>query len=40
MPRVTPQSELDRLFGLISAHPEGIGAEAIAQLMANGLPRR
>ncbi len=40
MPRVTPQSELDRLFELISAHPEGIGAEAIAQLMANGLPRR
>ena len=40
MPRVTSQSELDRLFELISAHPEGIGAEAIAQCLTNGLPRR
>jgi hypothetical protein len=44
MPRVTPQTELDQLVGLISPHPDGIGIDAIGQLHrgneGSGLQRR
>ncbi len=40
MPRASSNSELDRLIQLISAHPEGLGVEAIAQMTDGSLPRR
>ncbi len=40
MPRVTPQTELDRLFELISAHPAGMGIDAIARMLGRSMPQR
>jgi Fic family protein len=40
MPRVTPQTELDLLVELISAHEAGVGIEAIAQLLGHSMPLR
>ena len=40
MPRITPKTELDRLVDLISAHPNGIGIDAIAKRLDNGMLRR
>jgi hypothetical protein len=40
MPRITPQTELDRLVDLISAQPDGMGIEAVAQMLGNDLKRR
>jgi hypothetical protein len=40
MPRVTPQTELDRLVALISVHQDGLGIDAIAQRLGNALLRR
>ena len=40
MPKVTPQTELDRLVELISEHQDGLGIDAIAQQLDNTLLRR
>ena len=40
MPKVTPQTELDRLVELISEHQDGLGIDAIAQRLDNTLLRR
>lgn len=40
MPRITPQTELDRLLVLISAQPDGMGIETIAQALGDSLKRR
>ena len=40
MPKVTPQTELDRLVELISEHQDGVGIDAIAQRLDNTLLRR
>lgn len=40
MPRITPQFELDRLVELISEHHEGIGIEALLQILGDSLQRR
>jgi Fic/DOC family len=40
MPRVTPQTELDRLVELIAAQQAGLGIDAIAQKLGHGMPRR
>ena len=40
MPRVTPQTELDRLVELISARQAGLGIEAIAQMLGDSMQRR
>ena len=40
MPRVPPQTELDRLVELISIHQDGLGIDAIAQRLENTLLRR
>lgn len=40
MPKVTPQTELDRLVQLISEHQDGLGIDAIAQRLDNTLLRR
>jgi hypothetical protein len=40
MPRITPQTELDRLVALVSEHQDGLGIDAIAQRLENTLLRR
>ena len=40
MPRVTPQTELDRLVALIAEHQSGLGIDAIGQRLGNTLLRR
>jgi Fic family protein len=40
MPRVTPQTELDLLVELISAHEAGAGIEAIAQMLGHSMAQR
>jgi hypothetical protein len=40
MPKITPQQELERLVALISAHPEGMGIEAIPAALEGAVPRR
>ena len=40
MPKVTPQAELDRLVELISAQQDGLGIDAIAQVLGHTLLRR
>ena len=40
MPKVTPQEELNRLVDLISAHPYGIGIDALLQVIGDSLQRR
>ena len=40
MPRVTPQTELERLVELISEHRDGLGIDAIARRLDNTLSRR
>lgn len=40
MPRVTPQTELERLVELIFEHPDGLGIDAIAQRLGHTLLRR
>jgi Fic/DOC family len=40
MPRVTPQTKLERLVELISEHQDGLGIDAIAQRLDNTLLRR
>ena len=40
MPKVTPQTELDRLVELISEHQDGLGIDAIAQRLDNTMLRR
>ena len=40
MPRITPQIELDRLVELVSEHQNGVGIDAIARMLGNGLQRR
>jgi Fic family protein len=40
MPRVTPQTELDLLVELISAHEAGVGIEAIAQMLGHSMAQR
>ena len=40
MPKVTPQQELDRLVALICEHHEGIGIDAISEVLKEAVPRR
>ena len=40
VPRMTPQTELDQLLALIAEQPDGLGIDAIAQLLGDGLKRR
>lgn len=40
MPRVMPVLELDRLVELITRHPEGLGSDALLQLLSPGTQRR
>ena len=40
MPRITPQEELSCLVDLISAHPDGIGIDALLQSIGGSLQRR
>ena len=40
MPKITPQAELSRLVDLISAHPDGIGIDALLQAIGGSLQRR
>ena len=40
MSRITPQAELDPLVELITAQPEGLGIDAIAQAQGGSLTRR
>ena len=40
MPKITPQEELNRLVDLISAHPYGIGIDALLQSIGDSLQRR
>lgn len=40
MPKVTPQTEFDRLLKLISEHHDGLGIDVIAQRLENTLSRR
>lgn len=40
MPRVTPQEELDHLVELVSEHQDGVGTEALLQLLGGRLQRR
>jgi hypothetical protein len=37
---MTPQTELDQLLALIAAQPDGLGIDAIAQLLGDSLNRR
>jgi Fic family protein len=40
MPKVTPQTEFDRLLKLIAEHHDGLGIDVIAQRLENSLSRR
>ena len=40
LPRITPQEELSCLVDLISAHPDGIGIDALLQSIGGSLQRR
>jgi len=40
MPRTTPQTELDQLLALIAVQPDGLGIDAITQLLGNSLTCR
>ena len=40
MPRLTSKDELNQLVNLISEHQDGIGIQALSQLLGGGLPRR
>ena len=40
MPRLKPQTELDQLFALVAAQPDGLGIEAIAKAQGDSLKRR
>ena len=40
MPRIPPKAELDQLVKLISEHADGLGIDAIAQVMGQHLLRR
>lgn len=40
MPKLTPQLVLDHLVGLIATQPDGVGIEALEQLLGGSVPRR
>ena len=40
MPRLTSKDEFNHLVNLISEHQDGIGIQALSQLLDGGLPRR
>lgn len=40
MPRIPSRIERDQLLELLAQHQDGLGIDRIAQLLANGLPRR
>ncbi len=40
MSKISSNPELDQLVALVSAHPEGLGLEAITQMTDGSLPRR
>jgi hypothetical protein len=40
MPKIIQPQELDRIFGLVSQHPDGIGVEALAKILDDEVSRR
>ncbi|MES9993411.1 MAG: Fic family protein [Candidatus Thiodiazotropha sp.] len=40
MPKTVSQEELDRLEALIAQHPEGVGVEALSEILGSGISRR